>query len=126
MFLQDSGSLSVFQTSYRHHIDTVFPAVGEISGAGENHHEGWGVLYLYFLFVLCVWFSGVNAQMLFPISSVGRISFPQLAVFRFLSWLYFVSSVGRVLLPWLALLRFGELLFAFLTVRYYGNSGENM
>lgn len=29
-------------------------------------------------------------------------TFPQLAVFRFLSWLKFVSSVGRVSLPQLA------------------------
>ncbi|MGM9697790.1 MAG: hypothetical protein ACI3Y0_04015, partial [Prevotella sp.] len=31
------------------------------------------------------------------ISSVGRISFPQLAGFYFLSWLNFISSVGRIL-----------------------------
>ena len=31
---------------------------------------------------------------LYFISSVGCILFPQLAVFYFLSWLYFVSSVG--------------------------------
>ena len=28
------------------------------------------------------------------VSSVGCVSFPQLAVFRFLSWPHFVSSVG--------------------------------
>ena len=28
------------------------------------------------------------------ISSVGCVSFPQLAVFHFLSWLHFTSSVG--------------------------------
>ena len=33
-------------------------------------------------------------------------TFPQLAVFRFLSWLKFVSSVGRVSLPQLAVFRF--------------------
>ncbi len=32
------------------------------------------------------------------ISSVGRILFPQLAVFYFLSWPNFVSTVGSVLL----------------------------
>ena len=31
------------------------------------------------------------------VSSVGRYSFPQLAVFHFLSWPCFVSSVGRKL-----------------------------
>ena len=42
----------------------------------------------------------------FDISSVGRISFPQLAGFRFLSWLLFVSSVGYFLFPQLAKLHF--------------------
>ena len=40
------------------------------------------------------------------ISSVGRISFPQLAVFYFLSWPTFISSVGRILFPQLADFRF--------------------
>ena len=36
------------------------------------------------------------------VSSVGRISFPQLAEIRFLSWPCFTSSVGRVSFPQLA------------------------
>ena len=41
-------------------------------------------------------------QLFIDISSVGRILFPQLAVFYFLSWLYFVSLVGCILFPQLA------------------------
>ena len=40
------------------------------------------------------------------ISSVGRVSLPQLAAFHFLGWPIFVSSVGRVLFPQLAEFRF--------------------
>ena len=35
-------------------------------------------------------------------SSVGRVSLPQLAAFHFLGWPIFVSSVGRISLPQLA------------------------
>ena len=40
------------------------------------------------------------------VSSVGRVLFPQLAVFHFLSWLHFTSSVGRYSFPQLAVFHF--------------------
>lgn len=40
------------------------------------------------------------------ISSVGRVSLPQLAAFHFLGWPCFISSVGRVSFPQLAEIRF--------------------
>lgn len=46
------------------------------------------------------------------ISSVGRVLFPQLAVFHFPSWLCFVSSVGCISLPQLAETLSKETIFA--------------
>ncbi len=46
------------------------------------------------------------------VSSVGRVSLPQLAAFHFLGWPIFVSSVGRVSLPQLAETLSKETIFA--------------